>query len=60
MNGKGIMTYEETCRNIIREYRTKNLVAKQRAEERRRELDEKYPDIAKIDEALSETGLKIH
>ena len=53
------MTYEEACRNIIREYRTKNLFAKQRAEERRRELDEKYPDIAKIDEALSETGLKI-
>ena len=59
MNGKGIMTYEETCRNIIREYRTKNLAAKQRAEERRRELDEKYPDIAKIDEALLDTGLKI-
>ena len=53
------MTYEETCRNIIREYRTKNLAAKQRAEERRRELDEKYPDIAKIDEALLDTGLKI-
>ena len=53
------MTYEETRRNIIREYRSKNLLAQQRAEEKRRELDEKFPDIARIDDALSETGLKI-
>ena len=53
------MTYEETRRNIIREYRSKNLLAQQKAEEKRRELDEKFPDIARIDDALSETGLKI-
>ena len=53
------MTYEETRRNIIREYRSKNLLAQQRAEEKRRELDEKFPDIARIDDALSETGVKI-
>ena len=49
----------ENYRKIKREYEGKHLRAAEAAEERKRELHRKVPEIAEIDRILSETGLKI-
>ena len=48
--------------NFVRiraEYEKKHLIAENAADERRREIWEKYPEIEEIDRKLSETGLDI-
>lgn len=49
----------ENYRRIRQEYDGKNLRAKEAAEERRRELHAKFPDIEELDAALSMTGLEL-
>ena len=45
--------------DIIHAFREKSAAAREAAEMRRMELDAKFPEIAKIDETLESTGLKI-
>lgn len=49
----------ENYRKIKREYEGKHLRAAEAAEERRKELQVKIPEVAEIDAMLSKTGLKI-
>lgn len=54
------MSYNsENYRRIREEYETKPQKARNDAAKRREELHEKFPDIARIDKILSETGVKI-
>ncbi len=49
----------DNYRRIRQEYDGKNLRAKEAAEDRRRELHDRFPDIAELDSALSLTGLEL-
>ncbi len=54
------MSYNpENYKRIAAIYKDKNLRAKEKAEERRRELHERLPQLREIDRALSTTGLRI-
>ena len=50
---------KENYRRIRREFEEKHLAAKRAAEERREELHRRLPEVAEIDRALSQTGLKL-
>lgn len=50
---------KENYVRIRQEYATKNLRAKEAAEQRAEELHMMYPELAKIDRVLSETGFNI-
>ena len=50
---------QENYRQIREEYESKPQKARDAANKRRDELHAKFPDIARIDQILSETGLKI-
>ena len=49
----------EIYRMVKNSYNGKNVSAKEAAERRAQELRERFPDIRQIDDALTETGLKI-
>ncbi len=49
----------ENCKKISEIYREKNFMAQKEAEARKEKLHMLFPEIAEIDKALSETGIKI-
>ena len=49
----------ENYRRIKHEYDTKNLKAKEKAQEKANELHVRFPEIRDIDDALEKTGMKI-
>ena len=54
------MAYNNSVyKKIYDEYSQKYLIARERADERKRELHSKFPEIAKIDRELSLTGLEV-